>query len=52
MQAPVSTMSGAVELTPDATALVDTEVAAVLEETQDEGEGLLLAAAVPKEDAT
>jgi hypothetical protein len=39
-------MSGVVELTPDAAA-----VGAAVEDTQ-ELEGLLLAAAVPKEDAT
>jgi hypothetical protein len=48
VQAPVSAMSGVVELTPDAAAVG----AAAVEDTQEEGEGLLLAAAVPKEDAT
>ncbi len=40
-------MSGVVKLTPDAVA-----VGTAAEDTQDEGEGLLLAAAVPKEDPT
>ncbi len=47
----MSAMSGAAELTPDAAAVADTEGAAV-EDTQEEGKGLVVAAAVPKEDAT
>ena len=46
-------MSGAVELTPDAAAAIaNTEGAAVAEDTEEEGEGLLVAAVLPKEDAT
>ncbi len=48
MQAHVSAMSGVVELTPDAAAVG----AAAVEDTQEEVKGLLVAAPVPKEDAT
>jgi hypothetical protein len=41
-------MSGVVKLTPDAAAVG----AAVVEYTQEEEEGLVVAAPVPKEDAT